>query len=57
MDRDTPVARVVPYRGEGTPRLRVRRALRKLHTTPLPPPLSARVDSLAALLEERNDRR
>jgi prevent-host-death family protein len=57
MDRDTPIARIVPYREQAATRLRVRAPLRKLHSTPLPPPLSVPVDSLSALLEERRDRR
>ncbi len=57
MDRETPIARIVPYREGAAPRLRVRPPLRKLHGAPLPPPLSVRVDSLGALLDERRDRR
>ena len=57
MDRETPIARIVPYREGEAPRLRVRLPRRKLHATPLPPPLPVRVDSLRALLEERRDRR
>lgn len=57
MDRDTPIARIVPYREGAAPTLRVRAPMRKLHSTPLPPPMSVPVDSLAALREERRDRR
>lgn len=55
-DRETPVARLVPYtpEPEGLP---VRRAVRPLHAASLPRPLSRRVDSLAALLEERQSSR
>ena len=55
-DRDTPIARLVPYRQEGEP-LTVRQPLRGLHDVPLPPPLGRRVDSLAALLKERQSPR
>jgi prevent-host-death family protein len=59
MDRDTPIARIVPYEG-GTPSLRIRRpppgALR-LQDVPLPPPLETDVDIVALLLEERQGER
>ncbi len=55
-DRDTPIARLVPYRLAGEP-LAVREPLRGLHETPLPQPLGHHVDSLAALLEERQPSR
>ena len=55
-DRDTPIARLVPYAPEGAS-LAVRRAIRPLHAAPLPRPLARRVDSLAALLEERQSSR
>lgn len=51
-DRDTPIARLVPYRPAGEP-LTVRQAVRALHEIPLPPPLGRPVDSLTALLAER----
>ncbi len=51
-DRDTPIARLVPYTPEGAP-LTVRQPIRALHDVPMPPPLGRRIDSLAALLEER----
>ena len=51
-DRDTPIARLVPYAPEGEP-LMVRRPIRKLHEIPLPPRLGRPVDSLRALLDER----
>jgi prevent-host-death family protein len=51
-DRDTPIARLVPYTAEGEP-LPVRLPIRKLHDVPLPPPLGRPVDSLGALLQER----
>jgi prevent-host-death family protein len=55
-DRDTPIARLVPYRPAGEP-LAVREAVRDLHEVPLPPPLGRPVDSLAVLLEERQPAR
>lgn len=55
-DRDTPIARLVPYTPDGEP-LAVRHAIRALHSVPLPRPLGRRVDSLAALLEERQPSR
>ena len=57
VDRDTPVARIVPYREDAAARLRIREPVRPLHSSPRLPPLSAPLDSLAALLEERRDRR
>jgi prevent-host-death family protein len=55
-DRDTPIARLVPYGTAGEP-LTARRPVRALHDVPLPPPLGRQVDSLAALLEERQPSR
>jgi prevent-host-death family protein len=55
-DRETPIARLVPYETEGEP-LKVRRPIRTLHAVPLPPPLGRPVDSLLALLEERQPSR
>ena len=57
VDRDTPVATIVPYRTEPPSRLRIREPLRKLHTTALPPAPPGPTDSLTALLEERRERR
>ena len=51
-DRDTPIARLVPYTDAAEP-LVVRRASRRLHSVPLPRPIGRRIDSLAALLDER----
>lgn len=51
-DRDTPVARLVPYEA-GPEALPVRKPVRNLHDVKLPPPIHRTVDSLAALLEER----
>jgi len=55
-DRDTPIARLVPYTPGGES-LAVRRPIRALHDIPMPPPLGRRIDSLAALLEERQPSR
>jgi len=55
MDRETPIARIVPYGAETEP-LRVRKPLRRvpsLHDVRLPPPLKVHVDAVALLLEER----
>jgi len=55
MDRDAPVARLVPY-AEPKPRpLPYRRAVRRLHGRPAPPP-GSRLEVDAALREERRDR-
>ena len=51
-DRDTPVARLVPYESGAEP-LVVRLPLGSLRDISLPPPIGRKVDSLAALLEER----
>ena len=56
-DRETPVARLVPYAAAEAEQLPVRRAIRALHSTPLPRPLGRRLDSLAALLDERHSSR
>lgn len=51
-DRDTPVARLVPYEPE-IDALSVRRSIRPFREVVLPTPLGRNVDSLSALLEER----
>ena len=54
MDRDQPIARVVPYAASGP--LVVREAMtvyRTLGDIPLPPPAHLRVDAVALLLEDR----
>ena len=56
MDRDTPVARLVPYEVETAP-LAVRHAVTELQSVALPAPLGKSIDSLAALLEERQSER
>jgi prevent-host-death family protein len=55
VDRQTPVARLSPAQGSRLA-LTIRQPLRRLHTTRLPAPLRRKVDSLAALLEERQKR-
>ena len=54
MDRDQPIARVVPYAASGP--LVVREATsgyRTLGDIPLPPPAHLRVDAVDLLLEDR----
>lgn len=54
LDRDTPVARIVPFAAD-TP-LEIRRATRKPSDLRLPAPPSAPTDSLSALLQDRASR-
>jgi prevent-host-death family protein len=54
VDRDTPVARIVPYDAE-TP-LEVRRATRKPSELRVPPPSPGTTDSLSLLLRDRSSR-
>jgi prevent-host-death family protein len=54
VDRDTPVARIVPCEVEAA--LAIRRAIRKPGDLRLPPPLAKTTDSLAALLRDRASR-
>lgn len=54
FDRDTPIARIVPYDTRAP--LEVRRATRKPSDLRLPPPPSAPTDSLTALLQDRASR-
>jgi len=59
LDRDTPIARLVPY-GPEAGSLTVRRPLRKspsLQGVPLPPPLRLAVDVVEVLLEDRQGER
>jgi prevent-host-death family protein len=59
LDRDTPIARIVPYEEKGGS-LTVRAPLPdspKLHRVPLPPPLRIRRDIVDLLLEERQGER
>ena len=54
VDRDTPVAKIVPYAVE-TP-LEVRRATRRPRDLRVPPPPSSPTDSLSVLLRDRASR-
>jgi prevent-host-death family protein len=59
LDRETPIARIVPYTDAGAP-LSVRRpasGARALQAIKLPPPLKIRTDVVALLLEERQGER
>lgn len=48
LDRETPVARIVPYAADP---VEVRRATRRVRDLKLPPPPSRPTDSLTVLLE------
>jgi prevent-host-death family protein len=59
LDRDTPIARVVPYREAGEP-LVIRQPMGRypsLQEVPLPAPLRLDVDIVDVLLEERQGER
>jgi prevent-host-death family protein len=53
LDRDTPIARIVPY---AAPTLEIRKAKRRLRDLKLPPKPARRTDSVAALVEDRRRR-
>lgn len=53
LDRDTPVARILPYTAE---QIEVRRATRRLRDLELPPQSASPTDSLAILLDDRRRR-
>jgi prevent-host-death family protein len=53
LDRDTPVARIVPYTAQP---LEIRRAKRRLRDLKLPSRPSKRTDSVALLVEDRRRR-
>jgi prevent-host-death family protein len=53
LDRDTPVARIIPYAAGP---LEVRRATRRLADLEPPPPPASPTDSLAVLLDDRRRR-
>lgn len=53
LDRETPVARIVPYAAEAVD---VRRATRRLRDLTPAPPLSTPTNSLAVLLDDRRRR-
>jgi prevent-host-death family protein len=54
VDRNTPVAQIIPYDAEAA--LEVRRATRKPKDLRLPPPPSSPTDSLSVLLQDRASR-
>jgi prevent-host-death family protein len=53
LDRDTPVARIVPYSAQS---LEIRKATRRLRELKLPPKPAKRTDSLALLVDDRRRR-
>ena len=53
LDRDTPVARIVPYAAQP---LDIRRAKRRLGDLKLPPKPAKRTDSIAILMDDRHRR-
>jgi len=53
LDRDTTVARIVPY---AAPPLEIRKAQRRVRDVKLPPKPAKRTDSVAVLLEDRRRR-
>lgn len=53
LDRDTPIARIVPYAAQP---LEIRKAQRRVRDLRLPPKLAKRTDSVAVLLEDRRRR-
>lgn len=56
LDRKTPIARIVPYQLPG-PKLIVREPTRPFGSVKIPPHPRKRVDSVKALLEDRNSGR
>jgi prevent-host-death family protein len=53
LDRDTPIARIVPYAAQP---VEIRKAKRRLRDLKLPAKPSKRTDSVAVLLEDRRRR-
>ena len=53
LDRDTPVARIIPFAAQP---LEIRKAKRRLRDLKLPPKPSKRTDAVALLLEDRRRR-
>jgi prevent-host-death family protein len=53
LDRDTPIARIVPYAAQP---LEIRKATRRLRDLKLPPKPARRTDSVALLVEDRHRR-
>jgi len=56
LDRETPVARIVPYDAEPPDRLEVRPATRRPRDLTAPPRSAKPTDSLALLLDDRRRR-
>jgi prevent-host-death family protein len=59
FDRDTPIARIVPYEDNSGP-LKMRTPVigaSRLNRVPLPPPLRLRVDIVKLLMDERQGER
>jgi prevent-host-death family protein len=59
LDRETPVARLVPYRSDAA-RVIIRSpapSAPKLQEVPLPPPANLDIDAVDVLLEERQSHR
>ena len=52
-DRDTPIARIVPYAAQS---LEIRKAKRRLRDLKLPPKPLKRTDSVALIVEDRRRR-
>jgi prevent-host-death family protein len=58
LDRDQPIARIVPYRSSGAVRIRKPApGAPRLQDIPLPPPLDLDFDIVELLLEERQSGR
>lgn len=55
LDRDTPIARIVPYIEVDEPFI-LQRASGRLSDIPLPPPAKLDIDIVELLLEDRRDR-
>jgi prevent-host-death family protein len=53
LDRDTPVARIIPFAAQP---LEIRKAQRRVRDLKLPPKPAKRTDSVAVLLEDRRRR-
>jgi antitoxin (DNA-binding transcriptional repressor) of toxin-antitoxin stability system len=53
LDRDTPIARIVPF---AAPPLEIRKAQRRVRDLKLPPKPAKRTDSVAVLVEDRRRR-
>jgi prevent-host-death family protein len=56
-DRDTPVARLVPYEARAHETLHVQKATTALRSVKLPAPLGREIGSMAALADERQSLR